>query len=68
VVELIAKAAGSGIDPDFRGDGNPDGEIDRQFVDSTKLRQLTGWRPAIELEDGLRRTIEWYRGHPEARP
>jgi CDP-glucose 4,6-dehydratase len=68
VVELIAAAAGTGIEPDFRGAGTPDGEIDRQFVDSTKLRELTGWRPRVELGEGLRRTLEWYREHPQARP
>ncbi|HEY7456745.1 MAG TPA: NAD-dependent epimerase/dehydratase family protein [Solirubrobacterales bacterium] len=68
VVETIAGLAGSGIEPEFLGAGNPDGEIDRQFVDSTKLRALTGWRPAVELTEGLERTLEWYRAHPEARP
>jgi CDP-glucose 4,6-dehydratase len=68
VVELIAAAGDGGVEPDFQGTGNPDGEIDRQFVDSTKLRELTGWRPRVELEDGLRRTLRWYREHPEARP
>jgi CDP-glucose 4,6-dehydratase len=68
VVESIAALAGTGVEPDFQGAGNPDGEIDRQFVDSTKLRELTGWRPEVELEDGLRRTLDWYREHPEARP
>jgi CDP-glucose 4,6-dehydratase len=68
VVESIAAAAGTGVEPDFQGAGNPDGEIDRQFVDSTKLRELTGWRPQVALEDGLRRTLDWYREHPEARP
>jgi CDP-glucose 4,6-dehydratase len=68
VVEAIVAAAGAEVEPDFQGAGNPDGEIDRQFVDSTKLRELTGWRPRVELEDGLRRTLEWYREHPEARP
>lgn len=68
VVELIAEVAGAGVDPDFRGAGSPDGEIDRQFVDSTKLRELTGWHPAVGLRDGLRRTLDWYREHPEARP
>ncbi len=68
VVEQICAAAGSGIEPDFQGEGNPDGEIDRQFVDSTKLRELTGWRPEVGLEEGLREALEWYRGHPEARP
>ncbi|HEU5141994.1 MAG TPA: NAD-dependent epimerase/dehydratase family protein, partial [Solirubrobacterales bacterium] len=68
VVELISAAAGLGIEPEFLGSGSPDGEIDRQFVDSTKLRELTGWRPQVDLADGLRRTLEWYRAHPEARP
>jgi CDP-glucose 4,6-dehydratase len=68
VVELIAAAAGAGVEPDFQGAGNPDGEIDRQFVDSTKLRDLTGWRPEVELGEGLKRTLEWYRQHPEVRP
>jgi CDP-glucose 4,6-dehydratase len=68
VVESIVAAGGNGIEPDYRGAGNPDGEIDRQYVDSTKLRELTGWRPEVALEDGLRRTLEWYRDHPQARP
>ncbi|HET8862014.1 MAG TPA: NAD-dependent epimerase/dehydratase family protein [Solirubrobacterales bacterium] len=68
VVELIAAAAGAGIAPDFQGTGKPDGEIDRQFVDSSKLRALTGWQPKVELGEGLRRTLDWYREHPDARP
>jgi CDP-glucose 4,6-dehydratase len=68
VVELIAAAAGTGVEPEYLGGGTPDGEIDRQYVDSTKLRDLTGWRPEIDLATGLGRTLEWYRTHPEARP
>ncbi len=68
VVELIAAVAGTGIQPDFRGTGNPDGEIDRQFVDSSKLCELTGWCPAVQLEEGLLHTLQWYREHPHARP
>lgn len=68
VVEAIVAAGSKGVAPDFQGEGNPDGEIDRQYVDSSKLRELTGWAPRVELEDGLRRTLEWYREHPEARP
>jgi CDP-glucose 4,6-dehydratase len=68
VLETIAAVSGSGLDPEYHGIGNPAGEIDRQYVDSAKLRSLTGWRPELELEDGLDRTLEWYRNHPEARP
>lgn len=66
VVELICRVAGSGVEPDFQGDGVPAGEIDRQYVDPSKLRDLTGWKPAVTLEDGLGRTVEWYREHPQA--
>ncbi len=61
VVELICRLAGTGVEPDVRGKGTPSGEIDRQWVDYTKLRELTGWQPQVALEDGLRQTIEWYR-------
>ncbi len=68
VLERIAAVSGAGLDPEYHGTGNPAGEIDRQYVDSAKLRELTGWHPAVELGDGLARTLEWYRNHPEARP
>jgi CDP-glucose 4,6-dehydratase len=67
VIELICRLAGASVVPEIRGDGVPHGEIDRQWLDSTKLRELTGWAPAVALEEGLRRTIEWYREHPAAR-
>jgi len=66
IVELAIRVAGADVEPDIRGQGTPAGEIDRQYVDSSKLRTLTGWRPQVGLEDGLRRTVEWYRAHPEA--
>ena len=66
VVELISRLAGTGVEPEILGTGNPEGEIDRQYVDPTKLRDRLGWSPQVELEEGLRLTIDWYREHPEA--
>jgi CDP-glucose 4,6-dehydratase len=66
VVALICRLAGSGVAPQIRGRGTPPGEIDRQWVDCAKLASLTGWRAQIGLEEGLRRTIAWYREHPRA--
>lgn len=66
IVELAIAVVGAGVAPEYRGSGTPSGEIDRQYVDSTKLRSLTGWAPQVGLEEGLRRTVEWYRAHPEA--
>lgn len=67
VVATIARLADTNVEPEIRGTGNPAGEIDRQYVDPGKIRDLLGWEPSVDLEEGLRRTIEWYRGHPEAR-
>ncbi len=66
VVALICRLAGSELEPEIRGEGVPHGEIDRQWVDFGKLRALTGWEPAVTLEEGLRRTIDWYRAHAPA--
>jgi CDP-glucose 4,6-dehydratase len=66
VVKLICDLAGTGVEPDVRGAGTPAGEIDRQWVDYAKLHALTGWEPSVALEDGLRRTIEWYRAYDPA--
>jgi CDP-glucose 4,6-dehydratase len=63
VAELTCRAAGTGIEPDVRGTAAPAGEIRRQWVDSTKLRTMSGWAPTTPLEEGLRRTVQWYREH-----
>jgi CDP-glucose 4,6-dehydratase len=66
VVARICAIAGTDVEPDIRGDGTPAGEIDRQWVDASKLRALTGWVPRVGLDEGLQRTVDWYRAHPEA--
>jgi nucleoside-diphosphate-sugar epimerase len=37
------------------------GETWEFYCDNTRARQLLGWSPRMRLEDGLRRTIAWYR-------
>jgi dTDP-glucose 4,6-dehydratase len=32
--------------------------------DITRARERLGWEPRVELEEGLRRTIEFFRAHP----
>ncbi|HEY5334546.1 MAG TPA: hypothetical protein VIJ71_00835, partial [Mycobacteriales bacterium] len=66
VVDLICRLVGGGVTPEIRGAETPLNEIDRQWVDATKLREFTGWAPAVDLQEGLRRTVDWYREHPEA--
>ncbi len=39
---------------------------DRRYaLNCKKIETELGWRPAIALEDGLRRTIDWYKNHEQ---
>ncbi|PYR42460.1 MAG: NAD-dependent epimerase [Acidobacteria bacterium] len=38
-------------------------DIGSFYADSTKFKTTTGWRPTVALEEGLRRTIAFYREH-----
>jgi nucleoside-diphosphate-sugar epimerase len=38
-------------------------DIGSFYADSTKLARTTGWTPSVSLDDGLRRTIDFYRTH-----
>ena len=33
--------------------------------DITLAKRELGWEPVVDFEDGLKRTIEWFRTHPE---
>jgi dTDP-glucose 4,6-dehydratase len=43
----------------------PTSEVDRLVSDNTLAKSLTGWEPAMSLDDGIERTIDWVRAHPE---
>ncbi len=68
LVERLIAVSGREIDPEIRGRGNPEGEIDRQFLDSTRIRETIGWRPRWTLDDGLRETYAWYERNLERLP
>jgi CDP-glucose 4,6-dehydratase len=68
VVDLICELGPGKIEPDYRGAGNPSGEIERQYLDSSKIRAEIGWEPVVELREGLGRTLDWYGEHADIRP
>lgn len=40
----------------------PNSEVERLIADCSKAAKLIGWRPLLEFDEGLRRTIDWMRG------
>ena len=60
VVNRLIAVSGREVDPEIRGTGTSRGEIDRQFLDSTAIREELGWAPRYDLDEGLRRAWAWY--------
>lgn len=61
LVQLVANTCG------FRGEirwdpSRPDGQP-RRCVDAQRAEALLGWKATVGLEEGLRRTVQWYRKH-----
>jgi CDP-glucose 4,6-dehydratase len=56
----ILRIMGSTLQPEIRSEANH--EIREQFLDASKARQALGWSPRFSLDEGLRRTVAWYRG------
>ena len=62
LVELIVKLTG------FQGElvwdaTKPDGQP-RRCLSTEKAQRLLGWKAQVSFEEGLKRTIEWYRKNP----
>jgi nucleoside-diphosphate-sugar epimerase len=38
-------------------------QVMRLEADVTRLREATGWRPRVGLDEGLTRTVSWFREH-----
>ena len=39
---------------------------DRRYaIDPTRIRTELGWRPSVTVQEGLRRTVEWYLAHQD---
>ena len=61
LVGLIARLVG--FEGEIRWDSSkPDGQP-RRCLDTRRAESLMGWRAQVSFEEGLRRTIDWYRAH-----
>jgi len=37
----------------------------RYAIDSTKLQKVLGWKPSLQFEEGLEKTVDWYLANEE---
>jgi CDP-glucose 4,6-dehydratase len=59
LVRQILDRMGSNLQPDVRNEVS--NEIRHQYLSASKVREVLGWQPLYNLDDGLNRTITWYR-------
>lgn len=62
VLELVARILrlmDSTLEPDVRNEAT--GEIRLQYLSAALARERLGWAPRFTLDEGLTRTIAWYR-------
>jgi UDP-glucose 4-epimerase len=57
---LAANGGGSSVVKPFPADRKKI-DIGDYHADDSAFRAATGWRPRIDMPEGLRRTLEWYR-------
>jgi CDP-glucose 4,6-dehydratase len=59
LVRRIIAAVGVDVEPDVRNETRH--EIVEQYLDPRRARDDLGWTPACDFDEGLRRTVAWYR-------
>ena len=59
LVERILAAMGSKVKPDVRNEASNETRV--QHLSAAKAREVLGWRPLFDLDQGLALTIDWYR-------
>ena len=57
--ELLAGFASSTVKPSFGPERT--GDVKNSLADISKAEQLLGYSPSVSVEEGLKKTFEWYR-------
>ncbi|PJE21541.1 MAG: UDP-glucose 4-epimerase [Mycobacterium sp.] len=60
----VAAAVGGPDDPEFHPPRL--GDLTRSCLDIGLAAEVLGWRPQVQLDEGVRRTVEYFRHHKHA--
>jgi CDP-glucose 4,6-dehydratase len=61
VVRAVLAEVGSTLEPVVEGTATH--EIQDQYLDASLARERVGWDPVCGFDEGLRRTVVWYRDY-----
>jgi NAD dependent epimerase/dehydratase len=60
LLRMVGRDVGLALDEDRVRPA--DSEVERLVAGTAKAKELLGWEPTVDLDEGLRRTIEWLTG------
>jgi CDP-glucose 4,6-dehydratase len=58
IVEKVLKVMGSDLKPKILNESS--NEIKEQYLSSKKAKKVLNWNPTYTLEEGIKKTVEWY--------
>ncbi len=59
IVKNILEIMNSELKPIIKNEAS--NEIREQYLDASKACSILGWKPTVSLDEGLKRTIDWYK-------
>ena len=59
ILEIVAGL--TGVEPEPKHTPPREGDVLRTEADVSLARRLIGYEPKVDIEEGLRRTVEWFR-------
>ena len=59
ITDKILKLMGSDLEPEVRNEAT--NEIRHQYLSAARAQRELKWKPLFTLDEGLRRTIDWYQ-------
>jgi UDP-glucose 4-epimerase len=59
LVQILGELSGEPFEPEFAPPRL--GELERSWIDVSRVRNTLGWSAQVSLHDGMRSTLEWTR-------
>jgi UDP-N-acetylglucosamine 4-epimerase len=57
----LKKITGSSLEPTYRA--SRQGDVRDSLADISKAQAVLDYHPTVSVEEGLKRTVEWFKGH-----
>jgi UDP-N-acetylglucosamine 4-epimerase len=59
--DLVKSNLGSDVSPEYKAERK--GDIKNSLANISKAKNLLGYEPLVDLNEGMKLTIDWYKHH-----